>query len=668
MNSSAFAQVRTPARRPAGAPAAQPAAGMPPLRARLLELLPAAERVLVLGEADASFAEAYARRHPGVRFLRNPAAAAGCDLVVLPDGLGRLDADLPVLLARLAADCPPSASLCIAFADPAVPALAGLPADADHASRARAGSRAALAMLLMDAGWMPDAPDYTVAADDPGRIDAILVAATRPFEPLAAAPSGDAATARFAVVVPTSRPEELARNVHASPGLGEVQAPIYAIHDATSPADALETALPHLEADWVLLCHQDVYFPAGFGRRLDALLAAIPAEAQDKTLIGFVGMAADKARGTCAPAGFMIDRLNRMDHPASAAAVSIDEAALVLSRRSLHRIDPAMGWHLWATDLCLGAICRHEVFPQIVRLPLFHNSVNDGLLTGPFQAAADRLLQKYPDFGPIPTLCGTIEPAPAPPVAETAPAAPGRIVASAPAGGGCSVCGTAVAQWLPHPQIAARSEFMKLLDAVGSDLSVYQCPSCQCNDRDRHLWHYMTALGLAQGLGTMRVLHIAPERHIEALIASFAPPVYLRGDLHPQRSDHLRLDVEALPFEPDSFDLVICNHVLEHVANPARALAQFHRCLGPGGLLIAQTPYAPALKHTFEKHGEVSPAFARLFYGQDDHVRLFGADIVQVFRAAGFSGEPIPHAVLLPAVDARAHGVNAREPFFCFSK
>ncbi|MDP9045496.1 MAG: class I SAM-dependent methyltransferase, partial [Pseudomonadota bacterium] len=233
---------------------------------------------------------------------------------------------------------------------------------------------------------------------------------------------------------------------------------------------------------------------------------------------------------------------------------------------------------------------------------------------------------------------------------------------------GCCVCGQPVAAWRAHPHIAARSEFMKLLDAVGSDLAVYECPACHCNDRDRHLWHYMNALGLAERLGSMRILHVAPERHIEALIAAVAPRTYVRGDLHPQRQEHLRLNVESLPFDADSFDLIICNHVLEHVASPAKALAQFHRCLGPGGLLIAQTPYAPSLKHTFEKHGEVSKPFARLFYGQEDHVRLFGADIVNVFRDAGFSGEPIPHRVLLPDVSGRAHGVNEREPFFCFSK
>ncbi|MDP9044546.1 MAG: hypothetical protein M3O01_07035, partial [Pseudomonadota bacterium] len=404
MNSSVLSPARPPVLHPG--PDALPG----PLRAKLLDRLPAACRVLVLGEADPSFATAYVRRHPGASVSRTDSAAADCDLVVLPDGLDRIEEDLLPLLKRLATQCPAAARLYIEFAGPhAVGPEADPVSSTDHAAQARRGSRAALCMVLMDAGWMPHAADYTIRPGTRQNIDGILVEATRPFDAAGPGLPPAASPANFAVVVPTTRPEELQLNVNDSPGLGEVRAPIYAIHEASSPADALDTALPHLSQDWVLLCHQDVYFPEGFGKRLSAELAAIPAAERDRTLIGFVGIAADAQQGGFGKAGFMIDRLNRMDHPASTTAVSIDEAALVLSRQSLHRIDPAMGWHLWATDLCLTSICQHEVFPRIVRLPLFHNSSNDSLLTDSFQASADRLLQKFPDFGPIPTLCGTLQ-------------------------------------------------------------------------------------------------------------------------------------------------------------------------------------------------------------------------------------------------------------------
>ena len=142
----------------------------------------------------------------------------------------------------------------------------------------------------------------------------------------------------------------------------------------------------------------------------------------------------------------------------------------------------------------------------------------------------------------------------------------------------------------------------------------------------------------------------------------------MRGDLFPAREGIRRVDAEAIAFPDASFDLIIANHLLEHVRHPERALAEFARCLAPGGMLIAQTPYAPALKNTFELDRPPSEDFARIYYGQVDHVRLFGRDIVALFNGAGLTGSLLPHAQLLGDFDARDFGCNRQEPFFAFSK
>ena len=232
----------------------------------------------------------------------------------------------------------------------------------------------------------------------------------------------------------------------------------------------------------------------------------------------------------------------------------------------------------------------------------------------------------------------------------------------------CCVCETQVPAWQAHPGVNQRSQFMVLMEAVGSDLSVFRCPACACIDRDRHLWMYMAAAGLPEQLAGARVLHLAPEQALEPLIQACGPARYVRGDLYPARAGIERINAEQLPFANASFDLIIANHLLEHVAEPARALAEFHRCLSPGGMLIAQTPYAPHLRHTFELDSPTTAEFRRLFYGQDDHVRLFGQDLVATLHAAGFTGELLPHEQLLPGFDPQEFGVNGREPFFAFSK
>jgi len=196
-------------------------------------------------------------------------------------------------------------------------------------------------------------------------------------------------------------------NVRRSPGLAEVNAEIIPIEGARNPAEAFEAGRRRAGAPWIVFCHQDVYFPRGTGRQLAALFAAVPAQEAARTLIGFAGIG-ELAPGTIGHSGLVIDRAARFDHPGSGAAVSIDELAVALSADTVHAIDPALGWHLWATDLCLAAIMGRRGNARIARVPLFHNSYNDGRLPAAFHAAAQVLRSKYPQAVAIPTLCGVI--------------------------------------------------------------------------------------------------------------------------------------------------------------------------------------------------------------------------------------------------------------------
>ena len=405
--------------------------------AALLKALPAAARVLHVGPDDPALAAAYRHKHPGCTWHGADDASADHDLVVLSAGwLGQ--ADPTTLLQALHERCAPNGQLFIEIENQAQFAMlqrwveADL-SDADDGPLAqphlRHASPASFYKLLLDTGWAPTlAGETTVPAANPAFAAAAVALAESVGVPAAtarrqlgtgrlivqaqrcfAACTAAAEAARFSVVVPTTRETQLRLNVELSPGLREVDARIVSYRRAASPAEALETSLQHINTDWVLLCHQDVYFPAGFGQRLNTLLAGIAAEDAPRTLIGFAGMGVNVQTQGYDPAGFVIDRRQRFDHPASEAAVSIDELAIVVARDSVHRIDPTLGWHLWATDLCITAICTHKVFPRIVRLPLFHNSSNDHQLPAAFHASAARLAAKHPGFGPIATLCATID-------------------------------------------------------------------------------------------------------------------------------------------------------------------------------------------------------------------------------------------------------------------
>jgi hypothetical protein len=213
----------------------------------------------------------------------------------------------------------------------------------------------------------------------------------------------------FSVIVPVNNPGQLALNVARSPGLAEVGAPVIAIANAASAAEAFAKGCAGVATRWVVYCHQDVYFPAGSGHRLAAIFATVEADAAGEELLGFagIGLGADRSPKH---AGLVIDRTHRFDHPASDSPLSIDEFALALTRDSKHQIDHTLGWHLWGTDLCLAsALAGTPRRARIIRVPLFHNSYNDYSLTPAFHESARRLSAKYPQLRRIPTLCGTIE-------------------------------------------------------------------------------------------------------------------------------------------------------------------------------------------------------------------------------------------------------------------
>jgi predicted SAM-dependent methyltransferase len=123
-----------------------------------------------------------------------------------------------------------------------------------------------------------------------------------------------------------------------------------------------------------------------------------------------------------------------------------------------------------------------------------------------------------------------------------------------------------------------------------------------------------------------------------------------------------------MAFEADSFDMLIANHVLEHVGDAEIALHEIFRVLKPGGYAILQTPYSTKLHRTWSDPGIDTPLARLHAHGQEDHVRLFGRDIFDIITAAGFESRVRQHVELLGNVDAAIAGVNPTEPFFLFHK
>jgi SAM-dependent methyltransferase len=302
----------------------------------------------------------------------------------------------------------------------------------------------ALVKRFLDAGWLPQLVDCNAYADNSAALPHLVSAAQAlgcppktavrnlaldrlVFEckrsPQAApavhadagagsrshaAPEARTARApRLSVIVPVNNALQYELNVAASAGYSELACEHIRVAGATSAGAAFRDGLSRARGEWVLYCHQDVYLPRGSGRMLESLIEELEQDDNPDPVVGFAGLSID-AQGKPRLAGLCIDRLDRFDHPASQAAVSLDECAVLLKRRTQHQIDPALGWHLWATDLCLQAFFKDRRSARIVRIPIFHNSFNDHVHGEPFHESLRRLKAKYPQYGRIATIAAGV--------------------------------------------------------------------------------------------------------------------------------------------------------------------------------------------------------------------------------------------------------------------
>jgi SAM-dependent methyltransferase len=156
---------------------------------------------------------------------------------------------------------------------------------------------------------------------------------------------------------------------------------------------------------------------------------------------------------------------------------------------------------------------------------------------------------------------------------------------------------------------------------------------CGCATRTRVLWWYLAGKS-APALTGADILHFAPEEPLCERIVSRRPRDYVTVDL--RRPDvSLRADICDLPLENARFDLVICSHVLEHIPDDRRAMRELARVCAPGGIALIQVPMTGG-RETFEDSAVVDPRERKRLFGEPDHLRLYGTDIADKLRDAGF--------------------------------
>ena len=206
----------------------------------------------------------------------------------------------------------------------------------------------------------------------------------------------------------------------------------------------------------------------------------------------------------------------------------------------------------------------------------------------------------------------------------------------------CPLCGYRSRDLAP---IGHDYEVLRRYKVVGAARRRGGCYRCGAYDRDKLVYLY-----LRDGLQIFspekknyRILHIAPSHAIASRLHAHGFAGYVAGDLFTKGyhyPDYVReMNVLRLPFEDETFDLVLCNHVLEHIEDDRRAMREIYRVMKCGAEAILQVPLSGILEKSLEDPALKSEEERARAFGQRDHVRIYGRDYFERLGEVGFRVE-----------------------------
>lgn len=184
----------------------------------------------------------------------------------------------------------------------------------------------------------------------------------------------------------------------------------------------------------------------------------------------------------------------------------------------------------------------------------------------------------------------------------------------------------------------AKKEFRSFVK-INNDLVT---PSNGARARQRLVWHFLeNELHILER--PISILHVAPELSFFNVLSKQENLTYIPGDKmvagYSNQKGVKNIDLTQLEFEADRFDLVLCNHVLEHIPDDWAAMSEMFRVLKSGGVAVVTVPIKESLSETYENPAITSPKEREEHFGQWDHVRHYGLDIKDRLEALGFSVE-----------------------------
>lgn len=214
----------------------------------------------------------------------------------------------------------------------------------------------------------------------------------------------------------------------------------------------------------------------------------------------------------------------------------------------------------------------------------------------------------------------------------------------------CPVCEISYRKFLPYGRLNPRENAL--------------CPDSLSLERHRLMWLYLkdkTDFFTAD----LKVLHIAPEICFIDKFKAMSNLDYTTADLESPLAE-VKMDVHDIPFDDHTFDVVFCNHVMEHVTDDIRSMSEINRVLKKGGWAIIQSPQDYSREETLEDPTITDPKERERIYWQSDHLRLFGLDYGKRLEKAGFKVTEDRYVMELPKETVNQYALPANEIiYFC---
>lgn len=231
----------------------------------------------------------------------------------------------------------------------------------------------------------------------------------------------------------------------------------------------------------------------------------------------------------------------------------------------------------------------------------------------------------------------------------------------------CPICGYQSNKWA---SIGFAIPVLTEKQVIGAGKRSAGCYKCGSSDRERLVYlflkHHLKLFAQAKNIS---LLHMAPEPSLSPALLKLKFKNYICGDLFTDGyiyPDYVQnMNLLDLPFPNNTFDLIICNHVFEHIPQDRAAMKEIFRTLKPSGQAILQVPISANSQDTVEDATITDPKQREILFGQHDHIRIYGQDYIKRLSSIGFQ---VQRLSISKEQAFNKYGLNENEELFIAKK